>query len=136
MSKIVIDTNTLIQIVSPRSIYRDIYDSFFDGRNILCVTTEILEEYEEILYRLTNADVAVNTIDAIVNNPYTQEIQTFYRFNLIKDDPDDNKFVDCAIAANARFLVTEDKHFNVLKRLSFPSVPVIGIDDLLKELKH
>lgn len=135
MSKIVIDTNTLIQIVSPRSIYRDIYDSFFDGRNTLCVTTEILEEYEEILCRLTNAEVAVNIIDAIVNNPYTQEIQTFYRFNLIKEDPDDNKFVDCAVASNARFLVTEDKHFNVLKSITFPSVPVIGIDDFLKELK-
>lgn len=136
MSRIVIDTNTLIQIVSPHSNYREIFDSFFDGRNTLCVTTEILEEYEEILCRFTNAEVAVNIVDAIVNNPYTQEIQTFYRFNLIKEDPDDNKFVDCAVASNARFLVTEDKHFNVLKRISFPSVPVIGIDDFLKELKQ
>lgn len=38
------------------------------------MTTEIIEEYEEILCRLTNKDVALNTIDAIVNNPYTLEI--------------------------------------------------------------
>lgn len=135
MSRIVIDTNTLVQIVSPKSRYREIYDSFFDGRNTLCVSTEILEEYEEILYRLTNKEVAANIIDAIVNNPYTLEVQPFYKFNLIQQDPDDNKFVDCAIVSHARYLVTEDKHFRVLKDIPFPSVNVIGIDDSLNEIR-
>lgn len=135
MSRIVIDTNTLVQIVSPKSCYREIYDSFFDGRNTLCVSTEILEEYEEILYRLTNKEVAANIIDAIVNNPYTLEVQPFYKFNLIQQDPDDNKFVDCSIVSHARYLVTEDKHFRVLKDIPFPSVHVIGIDDFLNEIR-
>jgi putative PIN family toxin of toxin-antitoxin system len=108
---------------------------FFDGRNTLCVSTEILEEYEEILYRLTNKEVAANIIDAIVNNPYTLEVQPFYKFNLIQQDPDDNKFVDCAIVSHARYLVTEDKHFRVLKDIPFPSVHVIGIDDFLNEIR-
>ena len=136
MSRIVVDTNALVQIIPRGSRYRDIYDSFFDGRNNLCVTTEILEEYEEILNRLTNKEVADNTIDAIINNPYTIELQPFYKFNLIEEDPDDNKFVDCAIVSNARFLVTEDKHFNVLKTIPFPTVPIIGIDAFLQELNH
>ena len=123
MSRIVIDTNTLVQIVSPKSRYREIYDSFFDGRNTLCVSTE------------TNKEVAANIIDAIVNNPYTLEVQPFYKFNLIQQDPDDNKFVDCAIVSHARYLVTEDKHFRVLKDIPFPSVHVIGIDDFLNEIR-
>ena len=77
MSRIVVDTNALVQMLPRNSRYRDIYDSFFDGRNTLCVTTEIIGEYEEILCRLTNKDVALNTIDAIVNNPYTLEIDSF-----------------------------------------------------------
>ena len=48
--------------------------------------------------------------------------------------PDDNKFVDCAIAANAKFIVTEDHYFNVLKEFDFPSIDVINIDDFLKEV--
>lgn len=136
MSRIVVDTNALVQMLPRNSRYRDIYDSFFDGRNILCVTTEIIEEYEEILCRLTNKDVALNTIDAIVNNPFTLEVQPFYRFDLIKDDPDDNKFVDCAIVSNSRFLVTEDRHFNVLKTIPFPVVPIIGVDAFLQELRR
>jgi predicted nucleic acid-binding protein len=46
---------------------------------------------------------------------------------LIKVDVDDNKFVDCAIAANSNAIVTEDKHFNTLKDIPFPVVQVIGI---------
>lgn len=53
-----------------------------------------------------------------------------FSFGLITVDADDNKFVDCAIVANAHFIVTEDKHFNVLKNIEFPHVDVIGIDDL------
>jgi len=47
--------------------------------------------------------------------------------NLIPADPDDNKFTDCAIAAQARFLVSEDRHFAVLRKVEFPKVEVIGV---------
>jgi len=43
-------------------------------------------------------------------------------------DPDDNKFVDCAISSNAKFIVTNDKHFNVLKNVDFPKIEVVDID--------
>ena len=42
-------------------------------------------------------------IDAIVSNPYTIFITVYFDFNLIQKDPDDNKFVDCAITAGARY---------------------------------
>ena len=51
-------------------------------------------------------------------------------FALIEADKDDNKFVDCAIAANAKCIVTEDKHFRVLKNIPFPKVEVLGIEEL------
>lgn len=54
MQKLVLDTNSLIQILPKRSRYHDIWLSLFDGRNLLCVSNEILEEYEEILQRHLN----------------------------------------------------------------------------------
>ena len=48
--------------------------------------------------------------------------------------PDDNKFVDCAVAASADFIVTEDKHFKVLKDIPFPLVNVISMDDFVEIL--
>lgn len=57
-----------------------------------------------------------------------------FRFHLITADPDDNKFVDCAIAANAKYIVTEDHHFDVLKEISFPHIEVISIEQFLSEI--
>ena len=61
-------------------------------------------------------------------------VDPHYSFGLITADFDDNKFVDCAIVANARCIVTEDKHFNVLKTIQFPKVEVVNIDEFKKYL--
>ena len=42
-------------------------------------------------------------------------------------DHDDNKFVDCAIAANATYIVTDDKHYNPLKEIDFPRIHIIKL---------
>lgn len=49
-------------------------------------------------------------------------------------DPDDNKFVDCAIASNAHFLVSQDKHFKVLAEIPFPKVNVLQISSCTQKL--
>ena len=62
-------------------------------------------------------------------------INKYYFWRLIAVDPDDNKFVDCAIAANADFIVTDDKHFKVLKDIPFPKVEVINKRKFLETLE-
>lgn len=136
MSRIVLDTNSLIQSIPPKSIYHAIWQSFLDGTNTLCVSTEILAEYEEILQRLTDIDTAQLVIELIVNNPHTLMLSPYYKFNLITADPDDNKFVDCAIVASAKYIVTEDHHYDVLKRCSFPKVDVVDLDTFLCEVQQ
>lgn len=134
MARVVLDTNCLIQSIPPRSKYRKIWDSMFDGTNYLCVTTSILEEYEEILIRLTDLETAKYIIDAIVNNVYTRFVTTYYSFNLIAADPDDNKFVDCAIVGGAKYIVTEDHHYDIIKWREFPGISIIGLDSFLETL--
>lgn len=85
----------------------------------MCVSTSILEEYEEILIQHANEKVAHYIIDRIVSSPYTQFISPYFDFNLITSDPDDNKFVDCAITAGARYIVTEDHHYDVINGKNF-----------------
>ncbi|MFN3851783.1 MAG: putative toxin-antitoxin system toxin component, PIN family [Spirosomataceae bacterium] len=60
----------------------------------------------------------------------------YFTFNLIFTDPDDNKFVDCAIASNADFIVTNDKHFDVLKELPYPHLNVISINEFIDILEN
>ncbi len=49
--------------------------------------------------------------------------------NLIVNDPDDNKFVDCAFAAGCDYLVTNDRDFDVLKKLDFPVINVVTLEE-------
>ena len=132
MSRLVIDTNCLIQCISRRSAYHDLWLSLLDGRNSLCVSTEILDEYAEIIEKYTSPVFAESALGVITNNPFTLFINPYFNFTLISADPDDNKFIDCAIAANAKYVVTEDSHFEILKHIDFPKVNLISLDDIIK----
>ena len=81
-----------------------------------------------VLERNTSVLFAQLALDVITNNPYTEFVNPWYRFNAIKSDLDDNKFVDCAIAANAKFIVTDDHHYDELKNMKVPQVVTIKLD--------
>ncbi|MBR2113621.1 MAG: putative toxin-antitoxin system toxin component, PIN family [Prevotella sp.] len=134
MDNVVIDTNSLIMAISSRSAYHKIWQSFLAGDYCLCISNDILEEYTEVIVRNISVNAARYVIYTIMERKNVRLISPSYKWNLITADPDDNKFVDCAVAANAKFIVTEDHHFNVLKEIDFPSVDVINIDDFLKEV--
>ena len=101
----------------------------------MCISNGVLEEYLEVLARNINSRVAESIIYTILASENVMKLDPHYHFHLIKVDEDDNKFVDCAIVANAKYIVTEDRHFDALKRIPFPVVAVIGIDDFVEELK-
>ena len=135
MDSIVIDTNALIMAISSRNVYHKIWQSFLAGDFWLCISNEILEEYAEVIARNIGVNVARYVIYTIMERKNVRQISPSYKWNLIHADLDDNKFVDCAIAANAIFIVTEDHHFDVLKDIPFPHVDVVSVDDFLKEVK-
>ena len=63
-----------------------------------------------------------------------QIIRVYYNWRLIVKDPDDNKFVDCAISGNAKYIVTNDHHFKILKDVNFPKINIINAADFLNEI--
>ena len=117
--KIVIDTNCLLRILPSKSRYRCLWDAFLLGEFKLCYTTEILHEYEEVLLRFYTFQFAFFTIEMLLKSPNIIQVIPYFKWNLIPTDPDDNKFVDCAVSSNADFIVTNDKHFNILKKTEF-----------------
>ena len=132
--RIVLDTNCLLPSISRRSRYYPVWERFICGEYDLCVTTEILAEYEEIVGRMTSPVVARLVVEAILRSPNTLRIEASFRFGLITEDPDDNKFVDCAIVANAECVVTNDSHFDVLATIPLPRVKVVDLGTFLDSL--
>ena len=132
MNPVVIDTNCLLQIIARKSPYRPIWDAFLEGRFDLCVSNEILEEYQEILEQQITSTVAENVVLLILNQTNVQLVDPHFRMELITADPDDNKFVDCAFAAGADYLVSEDHHFDVLRSTPFPTLNLVTLDEFMQ----
>ena len=126
---VVLDTNILLVSISSKSLYHWIFKKLLNGEFDLYVTTEILMEYEEIIASKYNENVAKNVLRALLELPNVHKQIVYYHWNLISIDRDDNKFVDCAISANVHYLVSNDKHFRVLKEIAFPNVDVLKINE-------
>jgi uncharacterized protein len=127
MMRVAIDTNVILVLFGRNSRYRFLADALAQERYTLLVSTEIMLEYEEVLYRRQHPLQARAALIFLQNAVRVQPVDIFYRWNLIHADPDDNKFVDCAIAGNADAIVSEDAHFDALKNISFPAVKVLSV---------
>jgi putative PIN family toxin of toxin-antitoxin system len=132
--RIVLDTNCFVSSLSRQGEYYVVWQSILIGTTTLCVTTEILLEYREILEQQLTVSIAENVITVLLNLTNVELISPTYRFDLIKNDPDDNKFVDCAIVSNAKYIVSNDKHFKELLIIDFPKVNVISLVNFVKLL--
>ncbi|MBO7439303.1 MAG: putative toxin-antitoxin system toxin component, PIN family [Bacteroidales bacterium] len=133
--RIVLDTNCLVQIVAKQAKYGYVWNDVLDGKITLCVTNEILFEYEEILTKFYGQKVARMVVEMILILPQTQKYDIYYHWTLVTEDPDDDKFVDCAVISNAKYLVSNDKHFNALSKISFPKIDVLKLAEFAERIK-
>lgn len=96
--KVVLDTNVLLVSISRKSPYYPIYKSLLRGDFQCCVTVDIWEEYEEKIGEHMGEIVANATMEALDRCPDVLYFKKYFYFHAIKADPDDDKFVDCAVA--------------------------------------
>jgi putative PIN family toxin of toxin-antitoxin system len=132
---IVLDTNVFLVSLARGFKYYWIFEALLDNRFNLCVSNEILTEYEEIIEKRYGINKTSATLDFLLLLPNVLEVTPFYLWQLIEKDKDDNKFVDCAIAGNADYIISNDKHFNILSQIEFPSIEVLKYEDFEKKFK-
>jgi putative PIN family toxin of toxin-antitoxin system len=126
--KIVLDTNALLRTISRRSPFAIILDKLYDGHYELWISNDILLEYDEKISDIFSGETAELILGAFALLPNVKKADIHYHMFLISADNDDNKFSDCAFAGNVHYLVTNDKHFNVLSTIPFPSINVITLE--------
>ena len=123
-----LDTNIVVQALAEAHPFHPILDAWVAGRSTWAVSTEALLEYEEVLTRLSGPgqwrklarlmDLAELTSDNLMR------VTPSFHFQIIKADPDDNIFADCAVTAGADFLITEDQHFAALANAGYKPQPI------------
>lgn len=131
--KAIIDTNCLLASISRKGAHYWLYEAFSEEKFIWILSNEILLEYEEQLSIFFSEKTADLVLSILSIAPNTEFIDPFYQWHLIEQDNDDNKFVDCYVASSANALVTQDKHFEILKVINFPEVNVVSLHEF-KEL--
>lgn len=130
--KIVLDTNSFISCIGKLSPYRNVFDAFLNQGYVLCVSTEILLEYEEKFDQFWGEEVTHNLLGTILTAENTSLHDLFYFFHLVKGDADDNKFTDTYLASNADILVSNDKNILALNASEFPRLRVMKLEDFSK----
>lgn len=134
--RIVLDTNVLLVSFSDKSKFHKIIQNLTLGNFVLLLSNDIFFEYYEVTLRYYGEAVSLRFLEFIFNINFVEYISIYYKLNLISPDPDDNKFVDCAFAGNADYLVTDDSHFQELKKIDFPKINTISTEDFLKLLSE
>lgn len=118
--------------IAVSSRYRPIFEALLNGRFTLVISNDILTEYEEVIIRKTNVLIASNILEAISNLSNVLKQEIYIKWDIIEKDRDDNKFVDAAIAGNCNYLVSNDRHFNILKQRGNELVKLINIQEFLE----
>jgi putative PIN family toxin of toxin-antitoxin system len=134
--RIVLDSNVLIRAIGKNSNFRPIWTAFLSGQYQLILSDEVVYEYEEIIQLNSAPGASKIVMEVLIESQNVINQQIYYSWNAIKKDPDDNKFFDLAIAGNADYLITNDAHFNVVKKLTFPKVRIISAEEFLNILSN
>jgi putative PIN family toxin of toxin-antitoxin system len=109
-------------MIGKTSIYRKVFDGFLENKFVLCVSPEILFEYEEKFNKFWGDEVTHNLMGVLLTADNTQLQSVYYNFNLVSSDADDNKFSDTYLASSADLLVNKNE---------FPSIRAITLQDFL-----
>ncbi|MCA1794687.1 MAG: putative toxin-antitoxin system toxin component, PIN family [Desulfobacteraceae bacterium] len=131
MRKVVIDTNVFISSFFG-GIPRQIIDCWKTGTITLCVSQPIIEEYIEVLNRLGLKDK--NEIQTLTQL-FAEGFHSIFTaktpdLDVVEDDPDDNKFIECAVALDCKIIISGDKHLRSIKK--YIDIDILSPNDFMK----
>ncbi len=134
--RVVVDTNVLVSsFLTPKGHPRAVIDLWKTGQISLCVSEEILEEYLEVLARLGlhREPELKNLLRMFKRNENLVFRKAAAHFHRVQEDPADDKFIDCAIGARARYIISGDSH--LLKVKQFKTVKIVSPEQFVAQMK-
>jgi uncharacterized protein len=131
--RVVLDTNIFISGIHWPGHFQKILMAWFNGVFKLISSEEIIQELAETLLNfrkpLSNKDI-LHWISIVATK--STLVKPEIRYNVVKDDPDDNKFIEAAVEGNADYIVSQDKH--LLKIKEFRGIKIILPTEFLSYL--
>lgn len=132
--RIVIDTNVLISALGWKGSnpYKVVLKCFRKELRLI-ISPAIIEEFKKVVLR-PKFEFSPEEVDEFVSAllEISDVVQPVETLTIIKDDKDDNKFLEAAIAGNAKFIISGDKHLLDLKE--FMGIKILKPADLLRRV--
>ena len=131
--KVVLDTNVLISAIMFGGKSRDILGMGISGKIKIALSQDILKELAEVLvdkkFRapISFVQQTIHELSEIV-----ELVIVINKINVIKNDPDDNRILECAVSAKADYIVSGDSHLLTLKH--FKRIKIISPSDFLLKI--
>jgi putative PIN family toxin of toxin-antitoxin system len=133
VSKLVVDTNVLLSSFISAGPPRIIVNRIRDRLDLLCLSPAILEEYLIVLQRAGIAEDLLSSLVSLLRDlDRTLPVLPSQHVEVIRDDPSDNMFLECAIEAHADYLISGDRHLKRLK--SFRGIEILTPREYLSRL--
>ena len=131
-TRVVLDTNVLVAAhFNPGSASNRILELCQRKKLALVFTSHILKEFSLILRNISARKSFREQIDKIISQAIL--INKAPRVNIVAEDPDDNKFLSCALAGKADYIITSDRHLLVLRK--FRGTKIVKPVQFLSESK-
>jgi putative PIN family toxin of toxin-antitoxin system len=135
MLRIVLDTNVLVSAILTEGRSRELFQLAIHGRYLLINSKETIEEFEEVLrrskFKMTESEIA-RTRNALIRTGRTVKVTSKRR--IIKQDPDDDVFVNLALDGRADYIVSGDPHLLTLAK--YKGIEIVKVSDMLQKLSH
>lgn len=132
--KIVLDTNVLVSAVILRNGKPfQLLKNGELGKVRIVTSPYIIEEFRKVLAepRIGFTKREINTTIQKISS-FSQIVNPKIKLKIIKEDPDDNKILECAVAGGARYVVSGDKH--LLKLGRYKGIKMISVAEMLEKL--
>jgi len=132
----VLDTNVLVSALLFTGSPSQLIPAWQAGRVRPVVSAEILEEYVRVLaypkFKLTDSEIRGLIEEEVL--PFVDTVRARPISVPTLRDPDDLKFIACAVAAGVRWLVSGDDDLLSLRKVI--TVEIVSITTFLQQLKH
>ena len=129
--RIVIDTNFLVSATQwDYSISHRLLEKLIREDAEIFTTKEILEEFAEVLKRdfLYNEEETNSLIEIVLQ--FIKLVIPSKKIDIIKEDADDNKIIECALESKAKYIISYDKH--LLKLKEYEGIKIVRPEDFIK----
>ena len=127
---VVLDTNIFISAVFWKGKPYKIVNKAINQEIIVFISQGIIKEIRKVLVRdfMLEKQEIDNIIDAVAY--FTHFIEPKEKIKVVKEDPDDDRIIECALACSAQFIVSSDKHLLKLKK--FRNIKIESPEEFLE----